>query len=76
MGRKKRGAEEAAPNLRMLSPEQIVREIKRLEAEMYKRARNLEFEEAARLRDTIEKLKQQELGLVVPSEESWGKSRA
>jgi excinuclease ABC subunit B len=27
MGRKKRGAEEAAPNLRMLSPEQIVREI-------------------------------------------------
>ena len=32
MGKKKRGAEEAAPNLRMLSPEQIVREIKRLEA--------------------------------------------
>src|SRR6185295_414842 len=64
MGRKKRGAEEAAPNLRMLSPEQIVREIKRMEAEMYKRARNLEFEEAARLRDAIEKLKQQELGLV------------
>ena len=47
MGKKKRGAEEAAPNLRMLSPEQIVREIKRMEAEMYKRARNLEFEEAA-----------------------------
>ena len=64
MGKKKRGAEEAAPNLRMLSPEQIVREIKRLEAEMYKRARNLEFEEAARLRDAIEKMKQQELGLV------------
>src|SRR5687767_1981285 len=76
MGKKKRGAEEAAPNLRMLSPEQIVREIKRLEAEMYKRARNLEFEEAARLRDTIEKLKQQELGLAVPGEEGWGKSRA
>jgi excinuclease ABC subunit B len=53
-----------------------VREIKRLEAEMYKRARNLEFEEAARLRDTIEKMKQQELGLVVPGEETWGKSRA
>jgi excinuclease ABC subunit B len=64
MGKKKRGAEEAAPNLRMLSPEQIVREIKRMEAEMYKRARNLEFEEAARLRDAIEKLKQRELGLV------------
>ena len=64
MGKKKRGAEEAASNLRMLSPEQIVREIKRMEAEMFKRARNLEFEEAARLRDAIEKLKQQELGLV------------
>jgi excinuclease ABC subunit B len=64
MGKKKRGAEEAAPNLRMLSPEQIVREIKRLEAQMYKHARNLEFEEAARLRDAIEKMKQQELGLV------------
>jgi excinuclease ABC subunit B len=67
MGKKKRGAEEAAPNLRMLSPEQIVREIKRLEAEMFKRARNLEFEEAARLRDAIEKLKQQELGLNDPN---------
>jgi len=41
---------------------------------MYKRARNLEFEEAARLRDAIEKLKQQELGLVVPGEESGEKS--
>jgi excinuclease ABC subunit B len=67
MGKKKRGAEEAAPNLRLLSPEQIVREIKRLEAEMFKRARNLEFEEAARLRDAIEKMKQQELGLDDPN---------
>jgi excinuclease ABC subunit B len=63
-GKKSRGAETAAPNLRMLSPEQIVREIKRLEAQMYKHARNLEFEEAAKIRDTIEKMKQQELGLV------------
>ena len=63
MGKKKRGAEEAAPNLRMLSPEQIVREIKRLEAQMYKHARNLEFEEAAKIRDAIEKMKQAELGL-------------
>jgi excinuclease ABC subunit B len=68
MGRKKRGAEEAAPNLRMLSPEQIVREIKRMEAEMFKRARNLEFEEAARLRDSIEKMKQMELGLAEPGQ--------
>jgi excinuclease ABC subunit B len=52
------------PNLRSLSSEQIVREIKRLEAQMYKHARNLEFEEAAKLRDAIEKMKQHELGLV------------
>jgi len=44
-------------------PEQIVREIKRLEAEMLRHARNLEFEEAAALRDQIEVLKQRELGL-------------
>jgi excinuclease ABC subunit B len=46
-----------------LRPEAIVRQIKKLEAEMFKRARNLEFEEAARLRDEIERLKQVELGL-------------
>jgi excinuclease ABC subunit B len=52
----------------MLSPEQIVREIKRLEAQMYKHARNLEFEEAAKIRDAIEKMKQQELGLNDPNQ--------
>jgi excinuclease ABC subunit B len=30
---------------------------------MFKKARNLEFEEAAKLRDEIERLKQIELGL-------------
>jgi excinuclease ABC subunit B len=44
-------------------PEQIVREIKRLEGEMFRHARNLEFEQAAALRDRIEKLKVRELGL-------------
>ncbi|MEJ1966467.1 MAG: excinuclease ABC subunit UvrB [Gammaproteobacteria bacterium] len=46
-----------------LQPQNIVRQIKKLEGEMFKKARNLEFEEAARLRDQIEKLKQIELGL-------------
>jgi excinuclease ABC subunit B len=46
-----------------LRPEAIVRQIKKLEAEMFKKARNLEFEEAAKLRDDIERLKQLELGL-------------
>ena len=59
-GRKKKGGEVAAPA--DLRPETIVRQIKKLEAEMFKRARNLEFEQAARLRDEIERLKQLELG--------------
>jgi excinuclease ABC subunit B len=58
-GRKKKGEVAAPADLR---PETIVRQIKKLEAEMYKRARNLEFEQAARLRDEIERLKQLELG--------------
>jgi excinuclease ABC subunit B len=63
-GRGRRGARAAPTDLR---PEVLVKEIKKLEAEMFKRARNLEFEEAARLRDEIERLKQLELGLAVPS---------
>jgi excinuclease ABC B subunit len=50
-----------------LKPEALVREIKRLEAEMFRRARNLEFEEAAALRDEIERLKQLELGFPAPA---------
>jgi excinuclease ABC subunit B len=49
-----------------LRPENLVKEIKKLEAEMYRRARNLEFEEAAGLRDEIERLKQLELGFPAP----------
>jgi excinuclease ABC subunit B len=49
-----------------LQPQNLVRQIKKLEGEMYKKARNLEFEEAARLRDEIERLKQLELGLAPP----------
>ncbi len=60
-GKDKGGA--ASPDLQ---PQNIVRNIKRLEAEMFKKARNLEFEEAAKIRDQIEKLKQIELGLAPP----------
>src|SRR5277367_4080331 len=62
-GRKrgKQGAETIAPA--DMRPEVLVRQIKKLEAEMFKKARNLEFEEAARLRDEIERMKQLELGL-------------
>jgi len=58
-GRGGRGKQVAAD----LAPQAIVRQIKKLEAEMFKKARNLEFEEAAKLRDEIERLKQIELGL-------------
>jgi len=47
------------------SPEQTAREIKRLEQEMHAAARNLEFEQAAKLRDRIHELRQMELGLPV-----------
>ncbi|MBV9345261.1 MAG: excinuclease ABC subunit UvrB [Gammaproteobacteria bacterium] len=50
-----------------LKPETLVRQIKRLQGEMLRKARNLEFEEAARLRDEIERLKQLELGFPTPS---------
>jgi excinuclease ABC subunit B len=56
----KRGEAVAAADLK---PEVLVKQMKKLEAEMLKRARNLEFEEAARLRDEIERLKQLELGI-------------
>ena len=46
-----------------LTPQQAVRRIKKLEQEMFKHARNLEFEQAARLRDEIQKLRNVELGL-------------
>jgi excinuclease ABC subunit B len=47
----------------LMGPEQAMKRIKKLEAEMYKRARNLEFEEAARIRDQIEKLRNQAFGV-------------
>jgi excinuclease ABC subunit B len=62
-GKGDRGAAVSASAPTDLRPEAIVRQIKKLEAEMFKRARNLEFEEAAKVRDEIERLKQIELGL-------------
>jgi excinuclease ABC subunit B len=45
-----------------MAPEQAAKRIKKLEAEMMKLARNLEFEQAARLRDEIQKLRQSAFG--------------
>jgi excinuclease ABC subunit B len=54
---------ERLPNYSSLTPEQAVRQIRKLEQQMHKHARNLEFEEAANLRDEIERLRKIELGL-------------
>jgi len=63
-GRTAGRARDAAANAPVaLAPEQAMRRMKQLEAEMFKRARNLEFEEAARLRDEIEQLKRSAFGL-------------
>ena len=56
----RRAAEESA-EYRSLSPEQIGARIKKLEAQMYKHAQDLEFEEAARARDEIHRLREQGL---------------
>ena len=46
-----------------LAPEQALKRIKKLDAEMMKLARNLEFEQAARLRDQIQRLRQSAFGV-------------
>ena len=53
---------ESRADYRAMSPQQALKLIKKLEAEMYQHARNLEFEEAARLRDEIDVLRKIELG--------------
>jgi excinuclease ABC subunit B len=42
-----------------LTPQQLEKEISQLESQMYQYAQNLEFEQAAKKRDEIEKLRQQ-----------------
>ncbi len=55
-------AEEVA-EYAVLPPEKLIQRIKKLEQQMYKHARDLEFEEAARIRDEIRKIQQYGLGL-------------
>ncbi|HEY0180137.1 MAG TPA: helicase-related protein, partial [Dokdonella sp.] len=56
-----RKAAEPAPDYRLLTPEQVAAKIKQLEAQMYKHAQDLEFEDAARLRDEIHRIREQGL---------------
>jgi len=52
---------EQGADYRALSPDQASAMIKKLEAQMYKHAENLEFEDAARLRDQIHQLREKAL---------------
>ncbi len=56
------GVRDAGLDYAAMAPEQAVKRIKKLEADMMKLARNLEFEQAARLRDEIQKLRQSAFG--------------
>ncbi|HFD79665.1 MAG TPA: excinuclease ABC subunit B, partial [Gammaproteobacteria bacterium] len=58
-----RVAEEVA-EYASLSPEMLARKVKQLEKEMHQHARNLEFEEAAKIRDRIRHIQESNLGLV------------
>ncbi|MBH9575735.1 excinuclease ABC subunit UvrB [Inhella proteolytica] len=50
------------PNVEGLSEKEVGRRIQQLEKQMYEHARNLEFEQAARLRDQLALLREQLLG--------------
>ncbi|MBM4215693.1 MAG: excinuclease ABC subunit UvrB [Gammaproteobacteria bacterium] len=62
-GAKKPTGATQTPSVHGLRPEQALRRMKQIESEMFKHARNLEFEEAARLRDEIEVLRRAGFGL-------------
>jgi excinuclease ABC subunit B len=59
-----RVAEESAEYLGQ-PPELLIKKIKQLEEEMYRYARDLEFEEAAKLRDEIRRIQSSGLGLPI-----------
>ena len=61
VGRK--GAAEPRPAYETMSPEEVLKHMAKLEQTMYRHARELEFEEAARLRDEIDEVRRLGLGL-------------
>lgn len=58
-GKAVRKVAEPGAHYRRLHPDELAKEIKRLENQMFEHARNLEFEQAATLRDQIHELQQQ-----------------
>ena len=71
-GRGRGGRAERAPKrdaYERLTPDQVMARVQQLEKKMYQHARDLEFEEAARLRDEINELRQKGLGFPAQSAE-------
>ena len=60
---RRRGQRRDSEVYRRLSPAEVLRRIEILEKRMYKHARELEFEEAAKLRDEINEARRQSFGL-------------
>ena len=58
-----RGQRRETDLYRHMSPEEVLRRIEVLEKRMYKHARDLEFEEAAKIRDEINEARRQGFGL-------------
>jgi len=56
-------AAEDSENYETMTPEQLMKRAAKLDKQMLKHARDLEFEEAARLRDQIQRIRQVHLGL-------------
>jgi len=59
----RRKAAEKRPRYETMSPAELIKQAVKLEKQMLKHARELEFEEAARLRDEIQALRELGLGL-------------
>jgi excinuclease ABC subunit B len=62
--RRARAVADEAMAYASLEPKQVTAKLKQLEAQMYQHARDLEFEQAAKVRDEIQKLR--EIGLANP----------
>jgi excinuclease ABC subunit B len=58
-GSMKAGVAESRAEYKALSPKEITKKVKHLEDQMYLHAKNLEFEEAARIRDQIKVLQEE-----------------
>jgi len=62
-GRRKRRVAEDGVHYDTMTPEQLMKRAAKLEKKMLRHARDLEFEEAARLRDEIRHIREEGLGL-------------